>query len=173
MNPYWLCPDEQFCPRTSGSRWRCDSLQQLFQKMLKMKNGHHFQAKKTSATPDFCKQNWSRTHRFGVMNFLSSTVPLLFSISPYNREGARWRQKIHYSKTVHPRSILFTEIWGSRSFFCLKVVSIFHFEHFLEQLLQTIAAPSGSGCYRAKLFIRAQSVGVQMVFLSYPDSRIA
>jgi len=34
-----------------------DSLQQLFQKMLKMKNGHHFQAKKTSATPDFCKQN--------------------------------------------------------------------------------------------------------------------
>ena len=28
-------------------------------------------------------------------------------------------------------------------FFCLKVLSTFYFDHFFEQLLQTIAAPSG------------------------------
>ena len=75
MNPYWLCTDEQFCPIASGSRWRCDSLQQLFQKMLKMKNGHHFQAKKTFATPKFCKWTFSQMHRFEDMNFLSITAP--------------------------------------------------------------------------------------------------
>ncbi len=42
----------------------------LFKKMLKMKNGRHFQAKKTSATPDFCKRNPFRTHGLGVMNVL-------------------------------------------------------------------------------------------------------
>ena len=46
MDPYWFVPDEYFFPRTSLSRWRCDSLQQLFQKVLKMKNRQHFQAKK-------------------------------------------------------------------------------------------------------------------------------
>ena len=38
--------------------------------MLKMKSGRHFQAKKTSATPDFCKRNRFRTHGLGVMNVL-------------------------------------------------------------------------------------------------------
>ena len=46
MDPYWFVPDEHFSPLTSGSRCYCDSLQQLFQKVLKMKNRQHFQAKK-------------------------------------------------------------------------------------------------------------------------------
>ena len=58
------------------------------------------------------------------------------------KEGGGYRQNIHIYKMVHPRKT-FTEFRGSRSFFCLKVLSIFHFEHFLEQLLQTIAVPSG------------------------------
>ena len=77
MNPYWFVPDEHFSPRTSGSRWRCNSLQQLFQKVLKMKNRLHFQAKKTSATPKFYKRNFARMHRVGDMNFWSITGPLL------------------------------------------------------------------------------------------------
>ncbi len=41
-----------------------------------MKVGHHFQAKKTSATPKFCKRNLSRMHNVGHMYFLSLIAPL-------------------------------------------------------------------------------------------------
>ena len=40
-----------------------------------MKIGHHFQAKKTSATPKFCKRIFSRKHDVGDMNFLSLIAP--------------------------------------------------------------------------------------------------
>ena len=41
-----------------------------------MKIGHHFQAKKTSATPTFCKRNFSWMHHVGDMNFLSLIAPI-------------------------------------------------------------------------------------------------
>ena len=41
-----------------------------------MKIGHHFQAKKTSATPKFCQRNFSRMHYVGDMNFLSLVAPI-------------------------------------------------------------------------------------------------
>ena len=41
-----------------------------------MKIGHHFQAKKTSATPKFCKRNFSPMHDVGYMNFLSLIAPI-------------------------------------------------------------------------------------------------
>ena len=77
INPNWFYPDEYFCPQSSGSRWCCNSLKQLFKKELQMKIGHHFQAKKTSATPKFCKRNFSRMHHVGDMSFLSLIVPML------------------------------------------------------------------------------------------------
>ena len=41
-----------------------------------MKIGHHFQAKKTSATPKFCKHNFSQMHHVGDMNLLSLIDPI-------------------------------------------------------------------------------------------------
>ena len=69
-------PQLIFCPQSTRSRWRCNSLKQMFKKELQMKIGHHFQAKKTSATPKFCKQNFSRMHHIGDMNFLSLIAPM-------------------------------------------------------------------------------------------------
>ena len=76
INPNWFYPDEYFCPQSSGSRWHCNSLKQLFKKELQMKIGHHFQAKTTFATPKFCKQNFSRMHHVEDMNFLSLIAPI-------------------------------------------------------------------------------------------------
>ena len=41
-----------------------------------MKIGHHFQAKKTSATPKFCKRNFSRMYHVVDMNLLSLIAPI-------------------------------------------------------------------------------------------------
>ena len=41
-----------------------------------MKIGHHFQAKKTSATPKFCQRNFSWMHDVGDMNFLLLIAPI-------------------------------------------------------------------------------------------------
>ena len=76
MDPYWFVPDEYFFPRSYLSRWCCDSLQELFKKVVKIKSRQHFQAKKTSATPKFCKRNFSRMLRFGNMNILSTPAPI-------------------------------------------------------------------------------------------------
>ena len=108
-----------------------------------MKIGHHFQAKKTSATPKLCKRNFSQMHHVGGMIFLSLVAPIFEVEKNRQHVWGSYRQKIHIYKTVHLRKISPTEFRGSRSFFCLKVVPIFYFEHFLEQFLQTIAAPSG------------------------------
>ena len=67
--------------------------------MLKMKNGQHFQAKKTSATPDFCKRNWFRTHGLGVMNALSLTVP------PFFGGTRKYNLVIFLGTTVVPENI--------------------------------------------------------------------
>ena len=50
------------------------ALQSFFQKVAKIKIGHHFYCKKPFVTPTFCKRNFSRMHGFGDMNFLSQTV---------------------------------------------------------------------------------------------------
>ena len=76
MDPYWFVPDKYFFPRSYLSRWRCNSLQELFKKVVKIKSRQHFQAKKTSATPKFCKWNFSRMLRFGNMNILSTPAPI-------------------------------------------------------------------------------------------------
>ena len=75
MNYYWLCPDENFSPQSLVSRWRCDH---FFKKWTKSKSDTTFTHKKTSVTPTFCKRNFSRMNRFGLMNFLSSTDPVFF-----------------------------------------------------------------------------------------------
>ena len=72
MNYYWLCPDENFSPQSLVSRWRCDHVSK---KWTKSKSDTTFTHKKTSVTPTFCKRNFSRMNRFGLMNFLSSTDP--------------------------------------------------------------------------------------------------
>jgi len=72
MNYYWLCPHENFSPQSSLSRWRCDHFSK---KWPKSKSDTTFTHKKTSVTHIFCKRNFSRMNRFGVMNFLSSTAP--------------------------------------------------------------------------------------------------
>ena len=78
MDPYWFVPDKYFFPRSYLSRWRCNSLQELFKKVVKIKSRQHFQAKKTSATPKFCKRNFSRMLRFGNMNILSTPAPIFW-----------------------------------------------------------------------------------------------
>ena len=76
MDPYWFVPDKYFFPCSYLSRWHCNSLQELFKKVVKIKSRQHFQAKKTSATPKFCKRNFSRMLRFGNMNILSTPAPI-------------------------------------------------------------------------------------------------
>ena len=78
MDPYWFVPDKYFFPRSYLSRWCCDSLQELFKKVVKIKSRQHFQAKKTSATPKFCKRNFSRMLRFENMNILSTPAPIFW-----------------------------------------------------------------------------------------------
>ena len=72
MNYYWLCPDERFFPRSLPTRWRCNHFSK---KWPKSKSDTTFTNKKTFVTPTFCKRNFSRMHRFGFMNFLSSMAP--------------------------------------------------------------------------------------------------
>ena len=96
IDPNWFYPDENFCPQSTGSRWRCNSLKQLFKKELQMKIGHHFQAKKTSATPKFCKRNFSRMHHVGDMNFLSLIAPI-FEVQK-NLVPELWEQKFLFGR---------------------------------------------------------------------------
>ena len=76
------------------------------------------------------------------MHFLSQKLPFIasmtntnfifkFTLLPYCKEK---KQKIHYSKMVHPRKISFTESMGSNRFGNNKVVSDFEFGHFLKKL---------------------------------------
>ena len=84
MNYYWLCPDERFFPRSLPTRWRCNH---FFKKWPKSKSDTTFTNKKTFVTPTFCKWIFSRMHRFGFMNFLSSTA--LSSVVWRNRKGPK------------------------------------------------------------------------------------
>ena len=68
MNYYWLCPDDWFVHSTLPTRWRCN---QFSKKWPKSKSDTTFTNKKTSVTPTFCKRNFSRMNRFGLMIFFS------------------------------------------------------------------------------------------------------
>ena len=76
MDPYWFVPDKYFLPRSYLSRWCYHSLQELFKKVVKIKSRQHFQGNTTSATPQFCKWNFSRMLRFENMNILSTPAPI-------------------------------------------------------------------------------------------------
>ena len=58
INSNWFYPHEYFFPQSSGSKCYCSSLKQVFKKELQMEARQNFQAKKTSVTPKFCKQNF-------------------------------------------------------------------------------------------------------------------
>ena len=63
-----------------------------------------------------------------------------------------WRQKIHSSKTVHPKRISLTESRGNGSFFILKSGVQFWFRALLGKM---IAAPPGWQGAMKKTFIGA------------------
>ena len=90
---------------------------------------------------------------FSYLNWSNLSWPL--SISPYYRGGGRWGQKIHKSKTVHPRKISLTESRGNRSFFMSKSGVRFWFCPLFGKM---IAAPPGWSTFREKIFIWANSV---------------
>ena len=102
MNYYWLCPDENFSPQSTATRWRCDHFSK---KWPKSKSDTTFTHKKTSVTPTFCKRNFSRMNRFGLMNFLSSTAPS--SVVWRNRKG--------------PKKVASIEIWKHIFIACLSI----------------------------------------------------
>ena len=103
MNYYWLCPDENFSPQSLDSRWRCNHFSK---KWTKSKSDTTFTHKKTSVTPTFCKRNFSRMNRFGLMNFLSSTAPS--SVVWRNRKG--------------PKKVASIEIWKHIFIACLLLI---------------------------------------------------
>ena len=103
MNYYWLCPDENFSPQSTATRWRCDHCSK---KWPKSKSDTTFIHKKTSVTPTFCKWNFSWMNRFGLMNFLSSTA--LSSLVWRNRNG--------------PKKVTSIEIWKHIFIACLLLI---------------------------------------------------
>ena len=103
MNYYWLCPDENFSPQSTATRWRCDHFSK---KWPKSKSDTTFTHKKTSVTPTFCKRNFSRMNRFGLMNFLSSTAP----------SSVVWRNR------KWPRKVASIEIWKHIFIACLLLI---------------------------------------------------
>ena len=103
MNYYWLCPDDWFVHSTLPTRWRCN---QFSKKWSKSKSDTTFTNKKTSVTPTFCKRNFSRMNRFGLMNFLSSTAP----------SSVVWRNR------KWPRKVASIEIWKHIFIACLLMI---------------------------------------------------
>ena len=103
MNYYWLCSDNWFVHSTLPTRWRCN---QFSKKWPKSKSNTTFTNKKTSVTPTFCKRNFSRMNRFGLMNFLSSTAP----------SSVVWRNR------KWPRKVASIEIWKHIFIACLLLI---------------------------------------------------
>ena len=66
-----------------------------------------------------------------------------------------WRQKNPNSKMVHRRKISTTEVRGNKRFFYTQSGVGFWFRPLFGKM---IAAPPGSGTFRAKIFIWANSV---------------
>ena len=68
MYNYWVGQDENFCPKSTPTRWRC---YHFSKKRSKSKFDSTLSIKKTFVTPKFCGQNFSQMHHFEDMNFLS------------------------------------------------------------------------------------------------------
>ena len=66
MNYYWRCPDKNFPPQSTATRWRCNHFSK---KWPKSKLDTTFTLKKTSVIPTFYKRNFFRD-----MIFLSFVV---------------------------------------------------------------------------------------------------
>ena len=103
MDDYWVGPDENVCPESTATRWRCNHFSK---KWPKSKSDTTFTNKKTFVTPTFCKGNFSRMNRFGLMNFLSSMAPS--SVVWRNRKG--------------PKKIASIEIWKHIFIACLLLI---------------------------------------------------
>ena len=68
MDDYWVGPDENFCPESTPTRWRC---YHFSKKWSKSKFDATLSIKKPFVTPKFCGRNFSQMHHFEDMNFLS------------------------------------------------------------------------------------------------------
>ena len=78
MDDYWVGPDENFCPESTPTRWRCNHFSK---KWSKSKFDATLSIKKPFVTPKFCGRNFSQMHHFEDMNFLSPIEPLYSSSS--------------------------------------------------------------------------------------------
>ena len=68
MDDYWVGPDENFCPESTPTRWRCNHFSK---KWSKSKFDATLSIKKPFVTPKFCGWNFSQMHHFEDMSFLS------------------------------------------------------------------------------------------------------
>ena len=68
MDDYWVGQDENFCPESTPTRWRC---YHFSKKWSKSKFDTTLSIKKPFVTPKFCDRNFSQMHHFEDMNFLS------------------------------------------------------------------------------------------------------
>ena len=68
MDDYWVGQDENFCPESTPTRWRC---YHFSKKLSKSKFDATLSIKKPFVTPKFCDRNFSQMHHFEDMNFLS------------------------------------------------------------------------------------------------------
>ena len=68
MDDYWVGQDENFCPESTPTRWRCYHFPK---KWSKSKFDPTLSMKKPFVTPKFCGRNFSWMHHFEDMNFLS------------------------------------------------------------------------------------------------------
>ena len=68
MDDYWVGQDENFCPESTPTRWRC---YHFSKKWSKWKFDATLSIKKPFVTPKFCDRNFSQMHHFEDMNFLS------------------------------------------------------------------------------------------------------
>ena len=71
MDDYWVGPDENFCPESTRTRWRCNHFSK---KWSKSKSDTTLSIKKPFVTPNFCGQNFSTMHHFCVWIFLSPKI---------------------------------------------------------------------------------------------------
>ena len=87
MDPYWVCPDENFCSESTRTRWRCN---QFSKKWPKSNFDTTLTLKKPLVTPKFCGRNLSQMHHFGNMNLLSLSdpFPLLYRIRKIQKWGS-------------------------------------------------------------------------------------
>ena len=78
MDDYWVGQDENFCPESTPTRWRCCHFPK---KWSKSKFDTTLSIKKPFLTPKFCGRNFSQMHHFEDMIFWSPLEPLYLSSS--------------------------------------------------------------------------------------------